>query len=294
MGKIYDALEKKDKSEKRKKIASKSNAETPLRAEVKEKVVQLRDKNQSAPERIVDNKLVAYHAPYSIEADLFKTLRTKILFPENGTPPKTILVTSALPGDGKSFVSSNFSISIASGIEENVLLMDCDIRKPTIHKCFGLYQKLGLSEYLSGDKKFTDIIYKSFIQKLSIIPSGTPPMNPTELLTSKKMQDLLVEVKKRYSDRYIIIDSPPPAMASETSAIAKFVDGIIIVVKAGKTPRRAVGEVVSELGKSKILGVIFNHAEQRVKNYYGHSKSYYGEKRDKFGSKGIEAGMKKA
>jgi protein-tyrosine kinase len=89
------------------------------------------------------------------------------------------------------------------------------------------------------------------------------------------MKSLISEVSRRYEDRYIIIDSAPPTLASETNAIANYVDGIIIVVRSGKTPRRAVTEVIEQLGKEKILGIVLNHSEQTLKKYYGYGKSYY-------------------
>lgn len=285
MGKIFDALEKSNKQKKRvplskkgreKKVHQKKVHENKVRvAKPDQKIVPLGTQKGFNRSIKIGRELITYSDPQSIEAELFKELRTNILFPDSSKPPRTILVSSALPGDGKSFVSSNLAVSIANGIEEKVLIMDCDTRKPTIHKIFGINQKTGLSEFLSGQVEATDIISQTPIEKLSVITAGKPPNNPTELLASKKMKNLLSELVKRYEDRYIIIDSPPPAMASETQAIAKYVDGIIVVVKAGRTPRKAVEEVVEQLGKDKILGIILNHAEQKVKKYYGFTKSYY-------------------
>ena len=116
---------------------------------------------------------------------------------------------------------------------------------------------------------------KTDIPKLTIVPGGIPPVNPTELLTSKKMKALLEEVAGRYEDRYIIIDSPPPSMATETSAIAKLVDGIIIVVKNGKTPKKVVTELIEQIEKEKLLGIVFNYCDQSANKYYGYGKSYY-------------------
>lgn len=295
MGKIFDALEKKSKEKKLGfSIAKKSdikNVVSSIRSNRKEKypsrtviaespgkkVVMFNHSNKSFLASRIDEKLVTYHKPQSVESDIFKMLRTNILFPMTGKPPKIILVCSALPGDGKSFVSSNLAVSIASGIEENVLLIDCDIRKPSIHKVFGLDRSVGLSDYLKGEKDFSKLMLKTCLKKLHIVPGGLPPNNPTELLSSKKMKELLVDIKKRYDDRYIIIDSPPPAMAPETHVIEKYVDGVILVVKSGKTPRKAVLEVIAQFEKEKIIGIVLNHAEQKVKKYYGHTKSYYEE-----------------
>jgi exopolysaccharide/PEP-CTERM locus tyrosine autokinase len=189
-------------------------------------------------------------------------------------------VTSAVPGEGKSFVSSNLAISIAQGIGEYVLLMDCDIRKPCLHRRFGFDEVPGLSEHLTRKIPLSALILKTQVSKLSLLPAGTPPHNPAELLSSEPMADLVDEVKSRYADRYIIIDSPPPKYTAETAALARQIDGILLVVNSGKTPRGLIEELVDSLGKDKILGVVMNRFDFRGSKYYGHAK--YG----KYGSYG--------
>ncbi len=276
MGKIFDALEKANKQSGKKESSllffnkKKDNGRFG-----KGNVVSLPDLKNPLSRQGIHRNLVAFHNPQSVEADLFKVLRTNLLFPSNGKPPKTIMVTSAIPGDGKSLVSSNLAISIAQGIEEHVLLIDSDIRNPTINKYFGISQVEGLSEYLVDGLDVSKNFVKTPIQKLTILPAGTPPDNPAELLTTQKMKALVREVSQRYDDRYIIIDSAPPSMASETAVIANYVDGIVVVVKAGKTPRSAVSEVIEQMGKEKIVGLVLNHSDQSVKKYFGYGKSYY-------------------
>lgn len=275
MGKIFDALEKAD-ARLTKRGSSRRNKETAENnGKGNEKIVTLANLNQNAHKLELYKDLVTYHAPQSIEAELFKALRTSLLFPADRQTPKTILVTSPLPGDGKSFTSANLAISIAQGVEEHVMLIDCDLRRPTIHTLFGYKQVVGLSDYLSHEIDLPDTLLKTPIDKLTIFPAGRLPKNPTELISSKKMKMLLEEVKARYEDRYIIIDSPPPSMAAETNAIVKYVDGILIVIKAGRTPRNAVKQLVEQVGKEKLLGIVLNHAGQSARKYYGYGKSYY-------------------
>lgn len=279
MGKIFDALEKADASlgkripSRRKKETAEKTAESIKKSH--DKIVALTNLNQNVQKLELLKDLVTYHAPQSVEAELFKALRTSLLFPADGQTPKTILVTSPLPGDGKSFTSANLSISIARGVEEHVMLIDCDLRKPTIHALFGYKQVVGLSDYLALEIDLAKALLKTPIEKLTLLPAGRPPKNPTELVSSKKMKILLEEVKARYDDRYIIIDSPPPSMAAETNAIVKYVDGVLVVVKAGRTPRSAVKQLVEQIGKDKMLGIVLNHAGQTAKKYYGYGKSYY-------------------
>ena len=207
----------------------------------------------------MDRNLVTLFKPKSAEAEQFRILKTKILFPEKGDPPRSIMVTSAVPGEGKTFVASNLAISIAQSVDDYVLLMDCDMRLSSVHTRFGFDPLPGLSDYLTGRHPLASLLVKTEVDKLTILPGGTPPDNPSELLSSEQMAALFDEVKGRYSDRYIIVDSPPPQLTAESRALARRVDGIILVVKQGTTPREQVGELLDILGREKILGVLFNH-----------------------------------
>ena len=278
MGKIFDALEKADRNNTGAAASIEKTRKKRRGRTAPEKVVPLVKAKRAQGGSRMDPSLIAFHDPYSVEAEMFKVLRTNILFASEKQPPKTILVTSALPGDGKSFVSANLAISIAQGIEEHVLLIDGDIRKADIHQRFGYGQVTGLSDYLAKGDDIADSLLKTPIAKLTLLPAGRRPANPSELMSSKKMKALLEEVKKRYEDRYIIIDSPPPAMASETNAIAKYVDGVIVVVRAEKTPREAVADTIEQIGKEKLLGIVLNQANKGTTKYYGYGKTHYGKK----------------
>jgi protein-tyrosine kinase len=276
MGKIFEALEKATRQTKQKNAGpAKARKKGGSRPTNDGNVVPFNNLKHSAQDLQFDSALVAYHDPHSVEAELFKVLRTNLLFPDKGRPPKTILITSAMPGEGKSFVAANLAISIAKGVEEHVLLVDADVRRASIHEFFGLGQTGGLSDYLQKGTNVSKHFVKTPVDKLTILPAGSPPDNPVELLTTQKMKALLQEVSRRYEDRFIIIDSAPSSLASETAAIAKYVDGFIIVVRAGKTPRKAVTEVIEQLGKEKVLGIILNRSDQSAKKYYGYGKSYY-------------------
>ena len=182
------------------------------------------------------------------------------------------MVTSAVPGEGKSFVASNLAASIAQNIDQHVLLMDCDMRKASVHSNFGFDEVEGLSGYLSKKTPLSSLLLKTDINKLTILPGGKPPNNPAELMSSKKMSELLKEVTSRYNDRYIIIDSPPPHITSETSIIARQVDGILLVVKAGSTNREMVEELLEMMGKEKVLGVVVNWFDMSSMKNYGYGK----------------------
>jgi len=224
----------------------------------------------------LDKNLIALHKPNSFETEQFKILKTKILFPESGVSPRTIMVTSAVPGEGKSFVTANLDVSIAQDINHHVLLMDCDMRQPNLHKIFGFSEVKGLSNYLTNGMPLASVLIRPPMEKLTLLPVGTPPQNPAELLTSKKMVALLQEVKNRYSDRYIIIDLPPPKLTAETTAMARLVDGVILVIRYGSTKQEMIQDLVETLGKNKILGVVFNRFDGPHLGYDYHGYKKYG------------------
>lgn len=275
MGKIFEALEKAEKQTAPSRTVYKMPPKKSRAVIQEEKVFSFAGGTMPKSDMRMDASLITYHAPQSVEAELFKVLRTNLLFPSEGVPAKSILVTSAMPGDGKTFVSANLAISIAQSVEEHVLLVDCDIRRPSLHALFGFGQVKGLSDYLTGTESVEKLLLKTPLSKLTLLPGGRTPHNPSELLSSKKMLALLDEITQRYEDRYVIVDSPPPSMATEVTAIAKHIQGVVFVIRSGKTPRRAVADTLDKIGKEKVVGFVLNQAEQSVKKYYGYSKGYY-------------------
>ena len=227
----------------------------------------------------VANKLVAFTLPHSYEAEQFRLLRTNIMFPAEGRKSlRSIMITSTHPGDGKSFVASNLAVTISQNIDRHVLLVDCDLRKPSINHIFGLSDRLpGLSEHLNEGTPLSRLIVRTATPRLSILPGGLPPPNPSELLSSNRMSALTQELLERYHDRYVIIDSPPPQVAAESAALAKYVEGIILVIKIGHTDKDAAAQVVEKLGKEKIIGVVANRLTRRAVGYFGagHYDQYY-------------------
>ncbi len=269
------------KSHAEKVIPTKETIATKQPAKKKVKVVAdaVKKKTRDVPAVLknisyekIDRSLVTLLKPRSFEAEQFKLLRTNLMFPVSGQPPKSILITSALPGDGKSFVASNLAISFALNLDRRVLLIDCDIRKPDIHERFGFKSGPGLSDFLTKGTPLPPLLVKTNLPNLTILPGGRPPHNPSELLSSEKMPALLKEVTTRYADRYVIIDAPPPKLTAETGVLARLVDGIVVVVNTGSTKREMVEELVELLGRDKILGVIMNQIVIKASRYYGYGK----------------------
>lgn len=222
----------------------------------------------------VDSRLVCLLDPNSTASESFKMLRTKLLVLARERPLRSILVTSAEPLDGKSLMAANLAVSIAQGVNDYVLLADCDIRAPTIHRVFNLGARPGVAEYLKEGTSVAPFLLKTPLKKLTVLPGGKPASNPSELLCSAKMRSLIEELKSRYDDRFIIFDSPPGQFTAETAFLARMMDGILLVVRYGKTPKHLITETIENIGRERVLGVVFNASQERMKDYRYYYRYY--------------------
>lgn len=223
-------------------------------------------------------------------SESFRVLRSRILYPDDEAKTyRTILVTSTAPREGKSFVSANLGLALAQGVDQYSLLVDCDLRRPALARLFGLSGDRGLADYLQNGTDLASLIQKTAVEKMSILPSGRPPANPSELLGSIKMQELVVELSDRYADRFIVFDSPPILAASEAIVLAQKVDGVVLVVRHGFSNRAQVKKIVELIGKDQIIGVVFNgyessFLETKMLGQYQYYGSYYSENGDSKGA----------
>jgi capsular exopolysaccharide synthesis family protein len=172
----------------------------------------------------------------------------------------------------------NLAVSLAQNLNSYVLLVDADIRKPEIHKRFGLGDNVkGLSDFLTHNTPIPSLLVKTPLPNLTILPGGQATINPSELVSSERMKILLEELSKRYNDRFVIIDAPPPKLAAETYALARYVEHIIPVVRSGWSNRELVDEMMNLLGRDKINGVVLNCYDIRKTKRFGYHKysEYY-------------------
>jgi exopolysaccharide/PEP-CTERM locus tyrosine autokinase len=217
----------------------------------------------------INKKLVSFLKPQSFAAEQYKILRTNLLYPISGKAPQSVLVSSTAPGEGKSFVAANLAASIAMEINRYVLLIDCDLRQPALHYFFGFNKVPGLSDYLTNSTSLESLLLRTAVDKLTILPAGSPPANPSELLSSKQMSAMLEEATTRYADRIILIDSPPPSLTAEARVLASQVDGVLIVLKCGSTKKEMVTDLIEMMGREKVLGAVVNDFDIRPSNYNG-------------------------
>lgn len=208
--------------------------------------------------------------PMSVAAESYRTLRTNIQYSSFDKPVKSIVVTSSEPGEGKSTTAANLAISFAKD-GKRVIIIDCDLRKPVVHKEFGISNSVGLSEFLIGKVEFNKVVYKHE-SGLHVMPSGTIPPNPAEMVASKAMEHLLNQLEDKYD--YIILDAPPVNAVADPKILSTKVDGTILVVKYGYAKKEGVIEASKNLKvvNANIIGVVFNGEEQRRSGYYHYYK----------------------
>jgi capsular exopolysaccharide synthesis family protein len=271
MGKIYDALEKSKRNATQQFSEPKLSYSTPMA----ETNGQLTSQSSSALYHLgsdrLDKSLVSYFNPDSYEAEQFRKLAAAIVFHNSENTSRCLLITSATKGEGKSFCSANLAVSLAKSLEESVILMDCDLRRPQMHKLFGLEEVPGLSDHFSKGIELSALIQETAIDNLSLLPAGTESFHSTELLSSKRMTQALETFKNLHKDKIILIDSPPPSDTTEPVAIARRVDKVILVIRSESTPRAMVEDLIKTIGKEKILGLVLNWSRQRAKSYYKYS-----------------------
>ncbi|WP_017470991.1 CpsD/CapB family tyrosine-protein kinase [Amphibacillus jilinensis] len=209
--------------------------------------------------------------PRSPISEQYRTIRTNLQFAAVDEALDTMLVTSAGPSEGKSSTVANLAIVFAQQ-EKKVLLVDADMRKPTVHYTFRVDNRRGLSSVLVGEISLLEALTKSDIDGLDILSSGPIPPNPSELLGSKAMQQVIEEAKGHYD--LIIFDTPPVLAVTDAQILANVVDGSLLVVRSKQTDQDSATKAkeLLEPAKSKLLGVVLNDREVTKNQYY-----YYGE-----------------
>ena len=225
----------------------------------------------------IENPLLATlcdpHSPVSEEYRKMKSALSA--FVQKDRFNNVIMVTSSVSGEGKSLTSLNLSITLAHELDHTVLLVDADLRKPSIQDYLGINHSKGLSNHLKEGVPLDSLLIKTGIGRLTLLPAGTPLKNPVELFSSQKMREFVSEIKNRYSDRFIIIDTPPILPFAESRSLANIVDGVVFVVREGQTTPENISEAMKSIDEAKLVGAVYNAATLASLNGRYHSY-YYG------------------
>lgn len=228
-------------------------------------------------EQIQGSSLITYMDPKSLNAEQFRTIRTNIEFAQLDTKLKSLLVSSSIPAEGKSTIASNLAYVI-SQTDKKVLLVDADLRKPTVHRTFKLNNEKGLTTLLANsDLRFNQVVQHSKDLNLYFLPSGPIPPNPSEILASAKMTLLMKELAQYFD--LVIYDAPPVTAVTDPQILATKVDGVVLVVRQGYSRKEEVKQAKTALDNvnANILGFVMNGKElSETAGYY----AYYGYDQD--------------
>ncbi len=228
--------------------------------------------------------LIALNSPKSTASESYRGIRTNILFSTAESVPQVILVSSAGPKEGKTITVANVAITMAQA-GSKIIILDCDMRRPEIHNFFGATRDRGMSNILVGLDNIGEIIQNTKIPNLDVITSGPIPPNPSEMLGSKRMESLLVALRKKYD--HIIIDSPPVTAVTDAVVLSKSADGVIIVIRTGYMARQIVKNGIGQLNNvgAHIIGAVLNGIDVSSGKYsyyyYQYYRYYYGEDGEK-------------
>jgi len=220
-------------------------------------------------------ELITYHDTKSLISEAYRNLRTSVLLSSgSGRPPKTLLVTSSQAGEGKTTTAVNIAITL-SQTGEKVILLDCDMRNPRVHKVIGLENAQGMSTFLSGNSDLSSLIQQSDIPNLFAVSAGRVPPNPAELLGSQRMKQGLALLDEYFD--HIVIDTPPVLSVTDARILSTLVDGVVLVIKGSETPKEAVQRTKRLLLEvhAHIIGTLLNNVNVRSADYYYYSKYYY-------------------
>ena len=214
--------------------------------------------------------LVINRDPGEGVAEEYRKLKSVVFeLTRQGAFDNTLLVTSDLPDAGKSLTALNLALTLANEYDHTVLLVDTDLRKPSVHKYLGIAPEKGLLQCLTEDYPLEKALIRTGIGKLVVLPAGGVAADPAELLSSNRMRDLIAELKARYPDRYVIFDTTPVLPFAEASVLATLVDGILFVVRERQTRSAHLQEALGMLKSSNLLGIVYNDAD------VSHKMSHY-------------------
>ena len=215
--------------------------------------------------------LVTINNPKNPAAEAYRVIRTSVQFAQAGKELKTIAITSCTPNEGKSMTVANLAIVLTQA-GKSVLIMDCDMRNPTVHKNFNLSNKVGLSSCISMGTAVADAVQETAIEGLDALTAGVIPPNPSELLGSERMQNILQRAKEEYD--YVLIDTSPVLPVTDSLVLGSMVDGLILVIDSGEIKVEMAREVKNQLvhAGANILGVVLNKVRSE---HHGYGYGYY-------------------
>ena len=234
-----------------------SQAEDPLAAPI-ESISYSQTKVVNVPNQHLERKRIIAGFYNNPQSAVFRMLRTQVLKKMRSNRWQTLAVTSPTAGEGKSVVAANLAMAIAMELNQTVLLVDMDLRNPSISNYFGLNAQVGLKDYLSGDLKLSEVLINPGIKRLVILPGVGRAEDSAELLSSPKMASLVADIKSQYDSRVIIFDVPPVLQTDDVSLAASYFDSTLLVLEDGKNTESNITKSLQMLEGSPLLGTVVN------------------------------------
>jgi protein-tyrosine kinase len=283
MSRIEDALRKLQGRAESAAAPPHAEARSPIPVARKKKIVVEGDRHHVSPEDLMRGGLLAPIDQAVSVTDEFRRIKRPLIAnamrkgPEATPNQNVIMIASGLPGAGKTFCSVNLAVSMSLERELNVLLVDADVAKPHISRAFGLQDAPGLIELLSNERDdINEVLVRTDLNDLQVLPAGRRHPQATELLASDRMAAVVKELATRYSDRLVLVDSPPLLLTSEAQAVASQVGQIVIVIEAGQTLQQSLQQTLEILNREKAVNLVLNKTSHWGRGQYYGEYGHYG------------------
>jgi capsular exopolysaccharide synthesis family protein len=227
----------------------------------------LKRRAKSEPTDDFSGRLITLVNPISPASEAYRTLRTNLLYAVVDKPPKVILITSSGPTEGKSTTCANLGVVMAQA-GKNTLIVDCDLRKPVLHKIFGLRNLRGIVNVLVGEYSVKEALQKTSLQNLKVLTVGHVPPNPAEILSSERFAEFIDQLRQEFD--HVLLDAPPAELVSDAAILATQSDGTLLVLDAQKTRKGTLRHTVRSLNNvgANVLGTVMNNAQISRTGYY--------------------------
>ena len=288
MSKIYEALKKAEEERKKKverldiPVVQRGEKEGVEDKKVVARTEPIRIKEEKVHDHRVSDLIVALKDPFSQSAEQFKKVCVRLV-QQAQQGKRVLLVTSALPGEGKTMAAANIAISLARLPNTYAILLDADMRKADLHKILGVSVNKGLWDYLEDEVDISEIAYATPVPRLALIPAGDGRSDPREVVSSERIQKLIEELKTNYPTRYVVVDTSPLLLSSEPEVLLTQADSVVMIACYGKTNRENLRKALALLDAKKSLGLIFNRVDvSSITHRHGYHKYHrYGTQRGK-------------
>jgi protein-tyrosine kinase len=218
------------------------------------------------PEVLRRNRVITGTSDAGI-VDAYRMLRTRVLQQMSSHDWKSLAITSPGPSEGKTLTAVNLALSLAMEVNHTVLLVDLDLRRPTVHRLFGYEPESGVADYLFSDMPMSNVLFTPSVERLVVLPGNTRWDNSSEMLSMPRTREMVEEITKRYPERIVLFDLPPVLMVDDALAFAPFVDAFLLIIEEGETAKPALTQARELLKNANVIGTVLNKGEDRGKYY---------------------------